>query len=202
MPLNTQNVNLKMSAGLPKQFPRDPIPQVAFSGRSNVGKSSLLNTLLGRKSLARVSSSPGKTITINFFEVDKKLFLVDLPGYGYAKRTLEDKKKWSALTDGYFTQNPAIDLVSLVLQLVDVRVGITADDKMMIDFLTQVGMPFVIVATKCDKPNKTELAKNLASIAEHECVPEGTPVIPFSSLSGLGKTELWKHIAYYTNIKL
>lgn len=202
MPINTQNVILKMSAGLPKQFPRDPIPQVAFSGRSNVGKSSLLNTLLGRKSLARVSSSPGKTITINFFEVDKKLFLVDLPGYGYAKRTQEDKKKWSALTDGYFTSNPAIDLVSLVLQLVDIRVGITEDDRMMIDFLTEVGIPFVIVATKCDKPNKTELAKGLEAISGHECVPLGTPIIPFSSLSGLGKAELWKQISHHVNIKL
>ena len=105
MAINTQNVSLRMSAGLPRQFPADPIPQVAFSGRSNVGKSSLINTLLGRKSLARVSSAPGKTITVNFYDVDKKLFLVDLPGYGYAKRTAEDKKRWSELTDGYFTKN-------------------------------------------------------------------------------------------------
>ena len=125
MALNTQNVNLKISAGDPRQFPGDPVAQVAFSGRSNVGKSSLINSLLGRKSLARVSSSPGKTITINFYDVDKKLFLVDLPGYGYAKRKLENKQVWSSLTDGYFTQNKNIDLVSLVVQLVDCKVGIT-----------------------------------------------------------------------------
>jgi GTP-binding protein len=102
MALNLQNSNLRISAGLLRQFPGDPIPQVAFSGRSNVGKSSLINTLLVRKKLARVSSTPGKTITINFYDVDKKLFLVDLPGYGFAKRTFTDKQQWSSLTDGYF----------------------------------------------------------------------------------------------------
>ena len=118
MALNLQNVNLKISAGMPKQFPSEPVAQVAFSGRSNVGKSSLINALLGRKSLARVSSSPGKTITINFYDVDRKLYLVDLPGYGFAKRSPDEKKQWSALTDGYFTQNKNIDRLSLVLQLV------------------------------------------------------------------------------------
>ena len=105
MALNLNKVSLRMSAGLPEQFPRDPIPQVAFSGRSNVGKSSLINCLLGRKSLARVSSAPGKTITINFYELDEKLFFVDLPGYGFAKRAPGEKAKWSSLTDGFFTKN-------------------------------------------------------------------------------------------------
>ena len=138
MALNTQNVILKISAGQPRQIPSDPIPQIAFSGRSNVGKSSLINTLLGRKSLARVSSAPGKTITINFYEVDKKLFLVDLPGYGFAKRTLEDKKQWSALTDGYFTSNKNLDRLELIVQLIDSRVGPTKDDEMMLDFAAYV----------------------------------------------------------------
>ncbi len=202
MGLNTQNVKLRISAGQIKQFPRDPIPQITFSGRSNVGKSSLINTLLGRKSLARVSSAPGKTITINFYDVDGKLFLVDLPGYCYAKRTFEDKKQWSALTDGYFTSNPNFDLLSLVVQLVDIRVGITADDKMMIDFLRESEIPFIIATTKSDKPNKTDRAKNLAAIAAHESVPDGTPIIPFSSLSGEGKTELWQQIAFFADIKI
>lgn len=202
MALNTQNVTLRISAGLPKQFPRDPMPQVALSGRSNVGKSSLINTLLGRKNLARVSSAPGKTITVNFYDVDRKLFLVDLPGYGYAKRTLDDKKQWSALTDGFFTKNPAIDLLSLVVQLVDIRVGITDDDAMMIDFLAQSGIPFIIVATKSDKPNKTERAASLKAISEHPSVPDGTVILPFSSLSGEGKVELWKQIALHTDVKL
>ena len=141
MGLNLNNVNLRISAGLPKQFPTDPMVQIAFSGRSNVGKSSLINSLLGRKSLARVSSAPGKTITVNFYDVDKKLFLVDMPGYGFAKRNPADKAQWSALTDGYFTKNPNIDLLKLVIQLIDSRVGPTADDEMMLQFLRQSDIP-------------------------------------------------------------
>ena len=199
MPLNTQNTILKITAGLPKQFPRDSKPQIAFSGRSNVGKSSLINTLLGRKSLARVSSSPGKTITINFYEVDKKLFLVDLPGYGFAKRTLEDKKQWSALTDGYFTSNKNIDRLSLVIQLVDSRVGPTKDDEMMLDFLRAAELPFIVVATKTDKLNATERKKNFEALAAHPLV-NGAPIIPFSSLKGEGKEELWRTILRYTKL--
>ena len=199
MALNIQNVNLKISAGTPKQIPSDPRVQIAFSGRSNVGKSSLINTLLGRKSLARVSSSPGKTITINFYDVDKKLYLVDLPGYGFAKRSPEEKKQWSALTDGFFTQNKNIDRLSLVLQLVDSRIGPTADDEMMLDFLTQSEIPFVVVATKIDKLNATERKKNLDAIRNHPLVKD-IPVIPFSSLKGEGKEELWKTIFRYTEL--
>lgn len=197
MAINTQNVSLRMSAGLPKQFPTDPMPQVAFSGRSNVGKSSLINTLLGRKSLARVSSAPGKTITVNFYDVDKKLFLVDLPGYGYAKRTAEHKKRWSELTDGYFTKNKNIDLLRLVVQLVDSRIGPTADDEMMLDFLVQSEIPFIVVATKVDKLNATERKKNLAAIEEHPLVREGGGVFPFSSLKNEGKQELLSAILRY-----
>jgi len=197
MAINTQNVSLRMSAGLPKQFPTDAMPQVAFSGRSNVGKSSLINTLLGRKSLARVSSAPGKTITVNFYDVDKKLFLVDLPGYGYAKRTAEDKKRWSELTDGYFTKNKNIDLLRLVVQLVDSRIGPTADDEMMLDFLVQSEIPFIVVATKVDKLNATERKKNLAAIEEHPLVREGGGVFPFSSLKNEGKQELLSAILRY-----
>ena len=199
MALNLQNTNLKISAGLPKQFPADPKPQVAFSGRSNVGKSSLINTLLGRKSLARVSSAPGKTITINFYDVDKKLYLVDLPGYGFAKRNPEDKKKWSTLTDGYFTANKNIDRLSLVLQLVDSRAGPTADDEMMLEFLRAAELPFVVVATKVDKLNATERKNNLEAIASHPLI-EGIKVIPFSSLKKEGKDELWKTVLAYTKL--
>ena len=199
MSLNIQNATLKISAGLPKQFPADPRPQVAFSGRSNVGKSSLINALLGRKSLARVSSSPGKTITINFYDVDKKLYLVDLPGYGFAKRNPEDKKKWSALTDGYFTQNKNIDRLSLVLQLVDSRIPPTADDEMMLEFLRSSEIPYAVVATKTDKLNATERKKNLDALRAHPLI-EGVPLIPFSSLKGEGKDELWKTILRYAEL--
>ena len=172
---------------------------MAFSGRSNVGKSSLINTLLGRKSLARVSSAPGKTITINFYDVDRKLYLVDLPGYGFAKRNPEDKQKWSALTDGFFTANKNIDRLALVLQLVDSRVGPTKDDEMMLEYLRAAELPFVVVATKIDKLNATERKKNMEAISSHPLIT-GQKVIPFSSLKGEGKEELWKTIFSYTKI--
>ena len=191
--INVQNAKLAITAGLPKQFPGAAVPQIAFSGRSNVGKSSLMNTLLGRKSLARVSSTPGKTITVNFYDIDGKLFLVDLPGYGYAKRSPEDKKRWSQLTDGYFTRNPRIDLLRGVIQLVDCRSGATADDLMMIDFLRQSELPFIICVTKTDKLGKTALSESLDSIAK-SCGVEREELVPFSSLSGTGKTELWNRI--------
>ena len=191
--LNIQNTNLRISAGNDKQFPSDPIPQIALSGRSNVGKSSLINTLLGRKSLARVSSAPGKTITINFYDVDKKMFLVDLPGYGYAKRRASDQVVWSSLTDRFFTANRNIDRLSLVVQLIDSRARITADDEMMLAFLASSGIPYVIAVTKTDKLNKTERAQALEAISSSPYA-EGIDVVPFSSHTGEGKTELWKII--------
>ncbi|MBQ0010123.1 MAG: ribosome biogenesis GTP-binding protein YsxC, partial [Ruminococcus sp.] len=144
MALTIQNVILKMTAGRVDQFPRDTLPQIALSGRSNVGKSSLINTVLGRKSLARTSSAPGKTITVNFYEVDKKLYLVDLPGYGYAKRSAEDQKKWSFLTESYIAgeRKPA-----LVFQLIDLKVGPTKDDYMMLDWLATSGLRYIVIAT-------------------------------------------------------
>lgn len=200
MALNLNNTTLRLSAGFIRQFPTDPTPQIAFSGRSNVGKSSLINTLLGRHSLARVSASPGKTITINFYDVDKKLFLVDLPGYGFARRPKEDKEKWSSLTDGYFTKNPNVDLLRLVVQLVDSRIGMTEDDRMMISYLSQVGIPFVIALTKTDKLNKTERKKILDAMASEPLTADSIAVIPFSSHNGEGKTELWREILRSANI--
>ena len=191
--INVQNSKLAITAGLPKQFPASAMPQIAFSGRSNVGKSSLMNTLLGRKSLARVSSTPGKTITVNFYDIDGKLFLVDLPGYGYAKRSPEDKKRWSQLTDGFFTRNPRIDLLCGVIQLVDCRSGATDDDLMMIDFLSQSQIPFVVCVTKTDKLSKTALGESLDKIAE-DCGVSRDELVPFSSLTKAGKDELWNKI--------
>lgn len=156
MELNINNVSLLISAGNPRQFPAVPLPQIAFSGRSNVGKSSLINALLQRKKLARVSSTPGKTITINFYNVDNKIMLVDLPGYGYAKRTFEEQKKWSALTDGYFTKNPFTDLLRATVQLIDSRIGPTKDDLQMLEFLREAQVPHVLVYTKVDKLNRTQ----------------------------------------------
>ncbi|MBQ9806569.1 MAG: YihA family ribosome biogenesis GTP-binding protein [Clostridia bacterium] len=202
MSLNLNRVDLRISAGLIKQFPTDPVPQIVFSGRSNVGKSSLINSLLGRKSLARVSSAPGKTITINFYDVDKQLFLVDLPGYGFAKRKPEDKEKWSALTDGYFTQNPNLDRISLVVQLIDSRIGPTADDEMMLNYLREAELPFIVVATKSDKLNATERKKSAELLHSHPDIPADTPIVFYSALKGEGKNDLWRLLSEYTRIKL
>ncbi len=198
MKLNIQNSNLEITAGLTKQFPSFSLPQIAFSGRSNVGKSSLINTLLGRKKLARVSSAPGKTITVNFYSVDKKLYLVDLPGYGYAKRSAEDKKKWSALTDGFFTARNENDTsLRAVAQLIDMKAGPTSDDEMMLEYLNTVGIPYFIVVTKADKVNKTDRNKMLDYIKNHPLVAENTPIIPFSSLKNEGKDDVWSIIIKY-----
>ena len=194
MKLNLNNTQLKMTAGLPKQFPTDAIPQVALAGRSNVGKSSLVNCLLNRKSLARVSGEPGKTITVNFYEVDKKLFLVDLPGYGYAKRTYEDKLKWSKLTDGYFTANPNIDLLALVVQLVDSRTGPTKDDVDMLNFLSEYEIPHIIVATKCDKLNATKRKEFIEMINTHPACANADEIIMFSAKAKEGRDTLWDSI--------
>ncbi len=193
MKLNIQNSNLAITAGLKSQFPTDNRVQIAFSGRSNVGKSSLINSLLMRKSLARVSSQPGKTITINFYDVDKKLYLVDLPGYGFAKRPPADKEKWSKLCNDYFAKSDR-SVLRLVVQLIDIKVGPTADDDMMLEWLNREKIPYIIAATKIDKLNRTDGDRNLALLAEYPLILEGTPIIPFSSTKKLGREDLWKSI--------
>ena len=199
-PVILQNVNLRMTAGELKQFPSDPIPQIALCGRSNVGKSSLINSLLGRKSLARVSSAPGKTITVNFYELDKKMFLVDLPGYGFAKRPKEDQIKWQTLTDGFFTKNKNIDRVAAVAQLVDSRIGLTPDDEAMVDYLNQVGLPYFVIATKVDKLNATQRRENIDAISEHPLLREGTAIVPYSALKNEGRDEVLGLIAKATGL--
>ena len=192
---NTNNVNISITVGNSKQFPRDPRPEVALSGRSNVGKSSLINTLLGRKSLARVSSSPGKTITINYYDIDKKLYLVDLPGYGYAKRSKDSQRSWSTLTEDFFVKNPSIDALKLVIQLIDIRTGPTDDDIMMINFLIDNGVNFVVVATKTDKLSKTQLKNAIDDIQNEFFLGTGITILPFSSVTREGKDDLWKVIS-------
>ncbi len=191
--MNLNNANLIMTAGLASQLPgimRDEIPQVAMCGRSNVGKSSLINKLLGRKKLARVSSEPGKTITVNCYDIDASLYLVDLPGYGYAKRSFSERDKWKKLIDRYF-ETPG---QRLYLQLVDLKVGLTKDDEAMVDFLLAQDFPFAIVATKADKLNKTNRALCLEKIKNHPLVPNDVEIVVFSSQTGEGVEQLWKII--------
>lgn len=191
---NLNNVSLKISAGRPNQFPADGIPQIAFSGRSNVGKSSLINCLLGRKSLARVSGTPGKTITVNFYNIDNTLYFVDLPGYGFARRSADSKRVWSDLTDGYFVKNPNRDLLRLVVQLVDSRIGPTQDDTMMMEWMLSENIPFVLVGTKADKLKKSERDAFLTEMRESYLSGTSIPVLLFSSQTREGKEALWGHL--------
>ena len=194
MKLNTNNAAIALTVGRREQFPRDPRPEIALSGRSNVGKSSLINTLLGRKSLARVSGSPGKTITINYYNVDNKIYLVDLPGYGFAKRSRESKRVWSSLTEEFFLKNPSSDSLKLVLQLIDIRTGPTEDDVIMINWLIDNGVPFAVIATKTDKLSKTALGQALTALDEEYFKGTGITIIPFSSVTRAGKDEVWRLI--------
>ncbi len=194
MKININNSKLGMTVGNQKQFPRDPRPEIALSGRSNVGKSSLINTLLGRKNLARVSSAPGKTITINYYDIDGKIYLVDLPGYGYAKRSADSKRSWSTLTEDFFVKNPSEDALRLVIQLIDVRTGPTDDDIMMINMMIDREIPFAVVATKSDKLSKTALENRINELKSEYFEGTGIEILPFSSETRIGKDELWKII--------
>lgn len=188
--MNYNTAKFEKSYGLSTQLPPGNIPEIAFAGRSNVGKSSLLNKLFNRKSLARVSSVPGKTITINFYDVDGKKF-VDLPGYGYAKLSKTEKERFGELMEGYFQQGRNI---KLVVQLVDMRHKPSADDYGMIDFMQQMNITFIIVMTKSDKLKVKEYKRRLEeSQAELACAGD-VKIIPFSSQDGNGLDEIKKCI--------
>lgn len=192
--IQTANASLALCVGRSSQFPRDPRPEIALSGRSNVGKSSLINTLLGRKSLARVSSTPGKTITINYYSVDR-FYLVDLPGYGYARRSQDSKAGWSSLTEDFFLKNPSADALRLVIQLIDIRTGPSADDIHMINFMLERGIPFTVVATKTDKLSKARLAEALKELEDTFFAGTGITPLPFSSVTKEGKEQLLRVIS-------
>lgn len=198
MRFNVQRADIALSVGSAADLPRDPRPQVALSGRSNVGKSSLINTLLGRRSLARVSSAPGKTITINFYDVDRKLYLVDLPGYGFARRSRDAKRTFSSVTEDYFLRNPSPDALRLVVQLVDARTGLTEDDCLMVEFLLERQIPFLIAVTKTDKLSKAALAEARSAILE-QLNGLSIPLVFFSSVTRAGREELLAHIAEAIN---
>lgn len=186
MTINWHNAQIHSSYGKFQQIMPVSVPEIAFSGRSNVGKSSLINKLLNRKSLARVSSRPGKTITINYFDIDDKVFIVDLPGYGYAKISKEEQARFGQLTEKYLQSGR----VALLVQLIDFRHPPTKDDFTMLDFLCQGNIPHVIALTKADKLKKTERARMRNTFAECEAMNGAKAVIEFSSETGEGVAEL------------
>ncbi len=191
MPLNVNQAEFIRSAVKAADFPRDRLPQVAFAGRSNVGKSSVINRLLNRKNLARVGAAPGKTTHINYFLIDRRLYLVDLPGYGYAKVSKAEKDRWGRLIESWFADT---GLMTLGVQIVDARHKPTADDCTMAGWFRSCGKPFAIVANKLDKCKKSELEGNLARIRETLDLDASTPVIPFSAEKGDGRQALWNLI--------
>ena len=185
--MNYNKVEFEAAFGTLKQIPQSDLPEIVFAGRSNVGKSSMLNKLFNRKNLARVSSMPGKTITINFFKVED-VRIVDLPGYGYAKVAKGEKRRWAEMMEGYF-QSPRN--IKLVVQLVDMRHKPSEDDYIMMRYLQNAGLPFIVAATKCDKLNKTQYNERVAGLRE-ELKEFGNDlvIIPFSSEKGNGVDDL------------
>lgn len=188
--MNLQKAEFLTSAANPKNFPGNRLPEIAFAGKSNVGKSSVINRLLQRKNFARVGDKPGKTIHVNYFTVDSKCYFVDLPGYGYAKVSQSERDRWSKLMEDYF----AAGRIDLGILIVDYRHPPTNNDITMARWFMDSGCRFVVVANKMDKLKKSELEPNLATIRQDLELPEDCPVIPFSAEKGNGREELLRHI--------
>ena len=189
--LNVNRAEFIRSAAAPSQFIRSPLPAVVFAGKSNVGKSSVINRLLNRKNLARVGAAPGKTVHVNYFLVDGRLYLVDLPGYGYAKVSMAERERWGKLMEDFFADPSLMDLGVMI---VDARHKPTADDGTMADYFKQSGRPLVVVANKLDKLKKSEVEPNLALIRETLALPDTVPLIPFSAEKGQGREALLAEI--------
>ena len=188
--MNFQNVEFLISAASPKDFPQIRLPEIAFAGKSNVGKSSVINRVPQRKNFARVGEKPGKTIHVNYFTIDKKCYLVDLPGYGYAKVSQAEKERWGKLMESYFAANR----IDLGIMIVDARHAPTNNDITMARWFLDSGCPFVVVANKLDKVKKSQVLSNLEVIRQDLELPEECLVIPFSAEKGTGRDELVRKI--------
>lgn len=188
--MNIHNTEFIKSTVRPADFIRDGLANIVFSGKSNVGKSSVINRILNRKNFARVGSSPGKTVHINYFCIDKKAYFVDLPGYGYAKVSKTERERWGRLMEQYF----ASGLITFGVMIVDSRHKPTADDVVMAEWFKGTGCPMVVVANKCDKLKKSELEPNMARIRETLSMPEEISIIPFSAEKGTGREQLMTEI--------
>lgn len=188
--MNFQKVEFLISAASPKDFPQNRLPEIAFAGKSNVGKSSVINRILQRKNFARVGEKPGKTIHVNYFTIDSKCYFVDLPGYGYAKVSQSEKERWGKLMENYFAANR----IDLGVMIVDARHAPTNNDITMARWFLDSDCPFVVVANKLDKVKKSQIEGNMAVIRQDLELPEHCPVIPFSAEKGTGRDELVKLI--------
>lgn len=188
--MNFNNVEFLTSAANPNSFPLRSVPEIAFAGKSNVGKSSVINRILLRKNFARVGDKPGKTIHVNYFTVDNACYFVDLPGYGYAKVSQSERERWAKLMDSYF----ASGRIDLGIFIVDSRHAPTNNDITMANWFMESGCPFVVVANKLDKLKKSEIEPNLAVIRRDLSLPDECPIIPFSAEKGIGRDELVKYI--------
>ncbi len=177
-----------------RQFRRDDLPQIAFVGRSNVGKSSLMNRLLGRKKLARTSSRPGRTRAVHYYLIDRRFYFVDLPGYGYAKVSAEERRSWAVLIDRYFRQAPA---PPLVIQVVDAKVGATALDVQASEYLASLAIPGLVAATKVDRLARSKRQARMKEVARTLGFADRSRIIPVSAQSGEGIKELWKEITSF-----
>ena len=187
MAINFNKAEFVLSAVKPATFVRDGRPQVTFAGRSNVGKSSVINRLLHRKNFARVGATPGQTTQVNYFLIDGKIYFTDLPGYGYAKVSKEERDRWGRLMENYFQEE---GLVSLGVLIVDARHKPTADDETMCTWFKDSGCPLIVVANKLDKLKKSEVEPNMQRIRDALELPDSAMLIPFSAEKGTGKTEL------------
>ena len=193
--MNVNNITFLISAASKKDFPQERMPEIAFAGKSNVGKSSVINRLLHRKNFARVGETPGKTIHVNYFVVDKKCYFVDLPGYGFAKVPQSEKDRWARLMEDYF----ASDRIDLGVLIVDARHAPTNNDITMAKWFIDSQCPFVVVANKLDKLKKSEIIPNIALIKRDLELPDDCPVIPFSAEKGIGRDDLMKLILSAVN---
>lgn len=189
--MKVHNVEMVISAVRPDQYPEDGLPEFALAGRSNVGKSSFINRMIGRKALARISSKPGKTQTLNFYKIEEQLIFVDVPGYGYAKVSKTEREAWGKMIERYFTGRQEL---KAVVQIIDLRHPPTADDRMMYDFLKHYNIPCIVIATKADKIPKGKWDKHKKIVKETLEMEKSDSLIVFSSETGLGFEEAWKTI--------
>lgn len=192
-----KSVNLETVCGVTSRLPENHLPEIAFAGKSNVGKSSLINALMNRKSYARISAQPGKTQTINYYHINDDLYLVDLPGYGYAKVSEEIKAKWGKMIENYLHTSPTLRAVFL---LIDIRHAPSANDVVMYDWVIRNGFQPIIIATKLDKIKRSQVAKQVKLLKTTLNVVPGTPVIPFSAQTKQGREEIWELIEQFISM--